>query len=276
MFVQRLKTAGAYWIEDQAAQMGAALAYYTLFSLAPLLIIALAIASQAYGEETARGEVIGHIRDFSGEESAGAVQTMLENFRKLPTGAGPAIVGLVSLLFGALGVFTQLRASLHRIWRLEEPPAQGIFLGLVKNYLLAFVMVQLMSLFVLLMLTTSTVLVAIQRWWRDFLPGDKWAWYAGYFAASTLLLTLLFAFTFRFMSDGRIPYRQLWRGALVGAVLFSVGKLLIGWYLGYSQLASAYGAAGSLVVFLAWMYYSAQIFFFGAEVVRVQRELHKH
>src|SRR5271167_1688898 len=126
MFVQRLKTAGVFWVEDQAPQMGAALAFYMLFSLAPLLIIALAIASQAYDETTARGQVIQRTRDFMGDESAGVVQTMLENFRKLPTGIGPAVVGIASLLFGALSVFTQLRASLNRIWRVELPPTQGI------------------------------------------------------------------------------------------------------------------------------------------------------
>jgi membrane protein len=188
---------------------------------------------------------------------------------------GPAIVGIASLLFGALGVFTQLRASLHRIWKLETPPSQGIIRGVVKNYLLAFVMLQLTSIFVLLLLVLSTVLVTLEVWFRDYLPGIGWTWHAGDFAGSTLLVALLFTLTYRFMSDGTIPYQHLWRGALVAAMLFCFGKLLIGWYLGYSQLGSAYGAAGSLVVFLAWMYYSAQIFFFGAELIRVQRELHK-
>ncbi len=270
MFFQRLKTAGNYWVEDQASQMGAALAYYTLFSLAPLLVIALALAGQAYGELLAREQVIEHVRDYMGADSAGAVATMLENFRHPPTSGTAAVVGIVSLLFGALGVFTQLRASLHRIWRLESPPEQGIVLGLVKTYLLAFVMVQLSCIFVMLLLVATTLLTSFQLWWRDHLPGEAWAWQAGDFLASTALITLLFAFTFRFMSDGRVPYRNVWRGAFVGAVLFCVGKLLIGWYLGYSRLGSAYGAAGSLVVFLAWVYYSAQIFFFGAEVVRTE------
>ena len=126
-----------------------------------------------------------------------------------------------------------------------------------------------------LLLTTSTILVTVQVWFTITYRGEGWVGHCGDFAASTLLLTLLFAFTFRFLSDFRAPYQHVWGGALVGASLFSVGKLLIGWYLGYSQLGSAYGAAGSLVVFLAWMYDSAQIFLFGAELVRVRLELHQ-
>jgi len=270
MIVQRLKTAAVYWVEDQAAQMGAALAYYTLFSLAPILIIALAIAGQAFGDSAAQGQVIARIRDFIGDESAATVQTMLENFRHLPSGVGPALLGIGSLLFGALSLFTQLRASLHRIWRLQPPPTQGLVLGTLKTYLTAFVMVQLSSIFVLLLLTASMVLVAVQLWWQEYLPGEAWMWHSVDFLASTLLILLLFAFTFRFMSEGQVPYRHIWGGAFVSALLFCVGKVLIGWYLGYSQLGSTYGAAGSLVVFLAWVYYSAQIFFFGAEIIRVR------
>jgi membrane protein len=270
MFFKRLKTASTYWVDDQASQMGAALAYYMLFSLAPLLIIALAVAGQAFGEDAARSHVLDRVHEFFGEEGAYTVQTMLDNFSKVPAGMAPAVVALVALLFGALNVFTQLRASLHRIWRIEAPPTQGLILGMVKNYLLAFLMVQVSSLFILLLLLTSTFLAALEYWAKDLLPGAAWMWQGGDFVASTLLITLLFAFTFRFMSDGQVRYKQLWGGAFTGALLFCVGKLLIGWYLGYSRLGSAYGAAGSLVVFLVWVYYSAQIFFFGAEVVRTE------
>jgi membrane protein len=142
----------------------------------------------------------------------------------------------------------------------------------VKDYLLAFVMVTISCVFVLALLLASAMLTAVQHLWDAALPGPAWLWHGADFLLSTLLITLLFACTFRFMSDGPVRCRHVWSGALTSALLFTVGKLLIGWYLGFSQLGTAYGAAGSLVVFLAWVYYSAQIFFFGAELVRVELE----
>jgi membrane protein len=272
MLIKTLKKAGTYWVEDDAAQMGAALAYYMLFSFAPLLIMAIAVAGLVYGEDAARGRIVDLIGDFIDADSAKAVQTMLENFRQPPTNIIPAVIGIASLVYGSLGVFRQLRESLHRMWRLTRPSSQGVIREMIKSYLLAFLMALLTIIFILLLLTSSTVLTLFLHWSGQQTTQEGWTWRGGEFLLSTLLVTVLFAFTFRFMSDGRVRYRHVWPGAAVGAVLFTAGKTLIGYYLGRVHLASAYGVAGSLVVFLTWVYYSSQIFFFGAEVVRVRLE----
>lgn len=264
-----VKNACKHFVEDQATQMGAALAYYTLFSLAPLLIIAIAVAGQVYGEKTARDQLVDRIRESFGEESASTVKVMLENFRQLPAEPWAAVAGFVTLWYGAMGVFTQLRSSLNRIWRM--PPAQHSFVvWILKDYLLAFVMVLVSSIFVLALLTASTILHAAWDWWSKQVNMGSWAWPTVDFLASAFLITLLFAFTYRFMSDGRVTYKQVLSGAIVSAMLFALGKLGISFYLSHAFLASAYGAAGSLVVFLVWVYYSAQMFFFGAEIIRAQ------
>jgi membrane protein len=267
--MSKLKTAVVYWIEDNASELGAALAYYSVFSAAPLLIIALFAAGRIFGEEAARGQILEQIQDYIGAESASALQTMLANAWHAPTSPWAAVAGFVTLWLGALGIFTELRFSLTRIWRLE-PTSQRAIVRIAKNYFLAFIMVLITSLFVIVLLSVTAALAVVLRRWGDQLPGGDWAWRLVDFAVSAFLVSLLFLFTFRFMSDHRIAYRQLWSGAIVGALLFTLGKLGIGFYVSYSQLASAYGVAGSLVVFLVWIYYSAQIFYFGAELVRVE------
>lgn len=275
MILRRLyetfKSACAFWVEDGASQMGAALAYYALFSLAPLLFIAIAVAGVVYGEAAARGHVVERIRDLIGSEGASTVQTMLENFRYPAAQPWAAAVGVATMWYGAMGVFTQLRSSLTRIWRLK-PKSESVVGGFVKDYLLAFLMVLVTSIFILLLLTASTVMAVVWEWWRVQVPAATWAWPLADFLTCASLFLLLFAFTYRFMSDGRIPYRYVWGGAAVSAVLFSLGKMAISFYLSHSLLASAYGAAGSLVVFLVWVYYSGQIFFFGAEIIRARLE----
>jgi membrane protein len=266
---RRLKTACNYWVEDHASQFGAALAYYTLFSVAPLLIIAIGLASQVYGKEAAQGHVLERIRDFIGEESAGTVQTLLASFRHAPASAWATIAGFVALWLGALALFSQLRISLHRIWRLQPRP-QRFFVRVAHDYLLAFIMVLVASIIVLLLLAATTTLTLVSERWGDWIMADGWTWRLADFLASFFLVTLLLVFTFRLMSDGLIDYRHLWGGSLVSAILFTLGKMAIGFYLGYTLLASAYGVAGSLVVFLAWVYYSAQIFYFGAEIIRAK------
>jgi membrane protein len=266
--IRHLRAAAAGWVEDGATQMGAALAYYMLFSLTPLLIIAIGVVGLVYGESIAQDQIIEHVGRFIGTDGAEAVQSMLANFRRLPAGIWAYTVGVAALWFGALGVFTQLRASLQRIWRIEAH-IEKFWLGLFRQYLLAFLMVLVTLVFILLLVTASSVLGAVIDLWGDLVPGKAWAVPVLDIAISSVLITLLFAFTYRFMSDGRVPYRHLWGGAFLSAVLFSIGKLGFGVYIGYTGLASAYGAAGSLVIFLVWVYYSAQIFFFGAEIIRV-------
>jgi membrane protein len=269
MLIGRLRRAGLGFAEDQATQMGAALAYYTLFSLAPLLVLGIAVLAMVLGEEGSREQVVSNVEQYTNRDIAEAVRLMLENFRptKLQVGVWTSVVGALSLVFGASGMFTSLRSSLHRIWRLP-PGSEGVVAGFVKTYLLGVVMVFVSCGFILALLLVNMGIHILAPLWAEWIPAEPWVPPVAGVALSVLVLTLLFLFTYRFLSDGKLPYRQLWFGAFVAALLFSVGKLAIGAYLGYVGLASAFGAAGSVVVFLAWVYYSAQIIFFGAEVIR--------
>jgi membrane protein len=264
--IARLRAAGVGWAEDQASQMGAALAYYTLFSLTPLLILAMAVLGMLMDQEQSRAYVLDHIRELH-PDSAETVAVMLDGFQSAKGGAGVSLVGVASLLFGATGMFNSLRTSLSRVWRLKGDK-DGLVTGFVKSYLIALLMVLVSCTFVVVLLLASTAMPLLERLWKDHVSNVPWSERVALHAASLLCMTLLFLFTYRFMSDGRLPYRRLWFGALVTAVLFSLGKVAITQYLWYIGLRSAYGAAGSVVVFLAWVYYSAQILFFGAEVIR--------
>jgi membrane protein len=267
MIVGTLREAGKGFAEDQAAQMGAALAYYTLFSLAPLLMIAISVIGALYGEAETRENLVVQLRQQVDKETADAVGAMLESLASKHAKASMSIVGIVTLLFGATGMFSSLRSSLHRIWRLK-PREENFVVALMRTYLLGLLMVFVTCAFLIVLLLVSAAMPMLYSTWAAILPGIHWIAPMLDFLASILLLTLLFVFTYRFLSDGRLRYTRLFGGAFTSAVLFTVGKMGIGYYLALVNLASAFGAAGSLVVFLAWVYYSAQIIFFGAEVVR--------
>ena len=265
--IGRLRAAGTGWAEDQAAQMGAALAYYTLFSFAPLLMIAISVIGTLYGEAETRERLVVELRKVVDDDTAETAKGMLENLAGKHAKASLSIIGILSLLFGVTGMFTSLRTSLHRIWRLK-PREEGFFVGLARTYLLSLIMVFVTCTFLIVLLLVSAAMPMLNPSWQAMLPGIRWSGPLLDFFVSVLLLTLLFLFTYRFMSDGRLRYSRLVAGAFTSAILFTFGKMGIGYYLAYVNLASAFGAAGSLVVFLAWIYYSAQIVFFGAEVVR--------
>lgn len=267
MLIRRLKAAGQGWAEDQASQMGAALAYYALFSLMPLMLLGISLLARVVGDAESEEQVLRPIREYLDEDSAEAIRAMLHNFRDKQASVGTSLVGLVSLVFGASGMFTSLRSSLHRIFRLQ-PISQGVVFGFVKTYLLALVMVFVSCTFLIVLLLTTVAMPIVNLKWIEWFPTIPWSAPLASFAASLLSLTLLFAFTYRLLSDGRVPYRYLWLGAFVSAVLFNVGKRSMATYLAYANFGSVYGTAGSIVMFLAWVYYSAQIIFFGAEVVR--------
>jgi membrane protein len=267
MIVGRLREAGKGFAEDQATQMGAALAYYTLFSLAPLLMIAISVIGVLYGEAQTRENLVAQLRQQVDEETADTVGAMLESLAGKHAKASLSIIGVLSLLFGATGMFSSLRSSLHRIWRLK-PREEGFVVAVLRTYLLGLVMVFMTCAFLIILLLVSAGMPMFTSKWEAIMPSIHLSAPALDFLVSILLLTLLFVFTYRFMSDGRLRYTQLFGGAFTSAVLFTVGKMGIGTYLAFVNLASAFGAAGSLVVFLAWVYYSAQIIFFGAEVVR--------
>lgn len=254
--------------EHDGAQMGAALSYYALFSTAPLLLLAVMLAGLFYGEEEARARVKEHLREQLGEQSAQLVTSWMNQAARPAEGRIAAGVGIGLLLVGSLSLFLHLRRCLCIIWDLELPKGSGLLLTLL-NYLLAIVAVLCVGLLLLVSLAASTAVAVLTRY--EQLPGGRTLWHWVEVGISFLLLTLFFAVVYRVLSGRQVSWRYLWYGAFISAVLFTIGKLLIGLYLAYTSTASVYGAAGSLVVFLVWVYYSSQIAFFGAELIQARR-----
>ena len=252
------------WIEDKVPRLGAALAYYSVFSLAPLLLLAVGIAGMIY-KERARGEIIAEIENTVGASAANAIADVLETVSASGGGSVATWVGLVILLFGASGVFLELQSSLNTIWKVEQRPDLG-WMALVRDRLLSFLVVVGTGLLLLASLVAGTA-----GNWLDAhgAPGAAWAWQGANLVLSFGLVTVLFALLYKILPDAAIAWRDVWVGALVTAVLFTTGKYGISLYLAKSGISSAFGAAGSIVVLLTWVYYSAQIVLFGAEFTRV-------
>ena len=264
-----LKETFVEWKEDDALELGAALAYYTIFSLAPMLLVVISIVGLIYGREAVQGQIVGQIQGLVGRQGAEAVQTILANAgRNQGTGIWATVVGLVTILFGATGVFVQLQSSLNRVWDVQVKKDLGVVKGLVKARIAAFGMLLGIGFLLLVSLIVSTVVAAAGAYANRLFPGAEVLIKILSFALSFGLATVLFAMIYRFLPDVKIQWRDVWFGAAVTALLFAVGKYLIGLYLGNSSVASTYGAAGSLVVLLLWVYYSTQILFFGAELTQ--------
>ena len=260
-----VKEAVASWSEDYAPSMGAALAYYTVFSIAPLLLIVIAVAGLVFGEEAARGEIFAQLSGLMGEEGALALQGLLESFRHTGTGVFAAGISVIVLLIGATTVFAELQDALDRIWRAPARQKLGGLWGLVRARLLSFGMILGLGFLLIVSLVVSAALAALGRWWGATLGG--WQLLAG--VLNVLLsfgfITVLFAMIYKMMPRVKIAWHDVWIGAAVTALLFSIGKFVIGQYIGRSGIASGFGAAASLIVVLVWVYYSAQIFLLGAE-----------
>ncbi len=253
------------WVDDYAPSMGAALAYYTLFSIAPLLIIAIAVAGLVFGQDAARGEIVEQIQDLIGHEGAIAVQGLLKSASAPAQGIFATLVSIATLVIAATTVFGELQSDLDRIWRVPPPAKESSMWALLRARLLSFGVVLGLGFLLLVSLVVSAAIAAFGKWWDGFLEGWEGLLYALNFCLSFAVTTLLFAMIYKFMPRARIPWRDVWVGAAVTAFLFEVGKFLIGLYLGKTSVASAFGAAGSLVVLLVWVYFSAQIFLLGAE-----------
>lgn len=267
MIFRQLRDAGTGWVEDQAAQMGAALAYYTLFSLMPLLVLVVALLAPTLGTDESKEHILTNIHVVIDDPATLAtIRQMLDGI-SAQDHVGLSVVGVAGLLFGASGMFLSLRSSLLRIWRLP-PTADGLVVGFLKTYLVAFLLILLSFAFLIVLVAITFARPFVTEYLQPQFPQSWWTGYATDIGGSTVLLTLLFAFLFRFASDGRVPYRRLWGGSFVSALLFSLGKLALGYYVGFLLASPAYRVVGSVVVFLAWVYYSAQIVFFGAEVIR--------
>jgi len=262
-----IKTAVSGWIDDYAQSMGAALAYYTMFSMAPLLLIVISIAGLVFGDEAARGEIFSQLEGMLGASGASAVQGLLESVRKPSESVTATVFGVVLLLIGATSVFGELQDALDRIWRAPVRAGQSGWWRLVQARLLSFGMILGIGFLLIVSLVASAALAALQKWWGPVF--SDWA------AASIievvlsfLVTTVAFAMIYKIVPRVRIHWKDVWIGAATTSLLFTVGKLLIGVYIGRSGIASGFGAAASLVVVLVWVYYSAQIFLLGAEFTR--------
>jgi membrane protein len=262
--------AAQQWSANGDSRLGAALAYYALFSIAPLLVIAISIAGIVYGDVAARGEVKKSLSSYIDPDSAGALEKLVESAAARPATVLSQMLSIAMLVFGALGAFVHLRASLCLIWRLE-PPKTNTILATLIDYLLALAMVLCTGVLLLgsvaASLTVSYVRTYMDR--RFTVAWFPWDWVE--FGVSAIFLTLLFAAIYRVLSGQRVTWGYVWYGALVASLLFTVGKLVLSYYFVYAGVASAYGAAGSLVVFLVWVYYSSQTLFFGAELIQARR-----
>lgn len=264
-----LKETVKEWQDDKVSLWAAALAYYTVFSLAPLLLIAISIAGAVFGEEAARGELVTQIQGLIGPEGAAAVQAMIQNAHKPDSGGNIAtIVGIVTLLFGASGVFGQLQDALNTIWEVKPKPGLGLKSFLLSRFL-SFAMVLVIGFLLLVSLVLSAVLAGVGAFFGNLVPDYVIVGQILNFVISFSVITVLIAAIYKFLPDVEVPWKDLWIGAAVTSLLFSIGKYLIGLYLGNSGVTSTYGAAGSIVVILLWVFYSAQIILFGAEFTQV-------
>jgi membrane protein len=263
-----LKETYGDWSEDKASRLAAALAYYTAFSIAPLLLIAIAVAGLVFGREAAQGQIFSQLEGLLGADGASAIQTGIANSDKAGAGTLSAIIGLATLIWSASSLFGQLQDSLNTIWEVQPDPHAGI-VATVKRRFLSMTMVLGIAFVLLVSLVLSAGLSAVGGLLGDVLPGGNVIWQVVNFIVSFAIITGLFAAIYKVLPDATVTWGDVWIGAAVTALLFTAGKVLIGLYLGHASVGSTFGAAGSLLVFLVWVYYSAQILFFGAEFTQV-------
>lgn len=268
-----LKDAFKDWGEDKATRLGAALAYYTIFSIGPLLVVAIAVAGFVFGEEAASGQIVGTIGGVVGESGATMIQEMVKSASKPGAGIIATVIGLATLLLGASGLFGQLKDALNTIWEVQPKPGLG-FIGALKKNFLSFGMVVGTGFLLMVSLVLSAALAAVGDLLEGTLPGGPLLWQVLNYIISFGVVTLLFAIIFKVLPDVKIPWKNVWIGAAVTSLLFVIGQIVLGFYFGISDPGSAFGAAGSLVLILVWIYYSALILFFGAEITQVYAAKH--
>ncbi len=257
------------WSKDKASDQAAALSYYSIISLAPLLIIIIAIVSFFYHDSASvSNALISQIGDLVGKESAKTVQEMMAGAAKPSKSIFAMIIGVVVLLVGASAVFVNLKSMLNTIWNVETKPGIGIW-GIIKARFFSFAMIVGIGFLLLVSLVVSAVIAALNQFISGYLPGGDILAYVINFVVSVGIVTLLFAMIYKILPDATVRWSDVWIGAAVTALLFTIGKFLIGLYLGQSSFGSTYGAAGSVIIILIWIYYSAQILFMGAEFTQV-------
>jgi membrane protein len=263
-----VKETASDWLDDKAPRLAASLALYTLMSLAPMLILAVSVSGLIFGDEAARGQIAHQLADVLGDSGALAVQSVVANAKAPSSGVLGTAVGLALALFGASGVFGELQGTLNAIWDVDSRPGRGIW-GFIRDRFFSFTLVLGVAFLLLVSLVVSAALAAIGAYLSHTLPGGAVLWQAVNLLISLGVTTLLFATIYKVVPDVTIGWRDVWLGSVVTAVLFSLGRFAIGLYVGRSAVASPFGAAGSVVALVVWVYYSAQILFFGAELTQV-------
>ena len=254
--------------DDKVPRLGAALSYYTIFSMAPLILIAIAVAGLVFGHQAAQGQVFDQLKTVMGPSTAATVQEMVQNAGKPKSGTIATIIGVITLLLGASGVFGQLKDALNTIWDVTPKKTAGI-MGLIRDRFLSAAMVFGIGFLLLVSLVVDAMLAALGKYGSQHLPGGEAIWHLLSLVVSFVVITALFAMIFRFLPDLKIEWGDVWLGAAFTSFLFVIGKFALGLYLAKSAVGSSFGAAGSLVVLLIWIYYSAQIVLFGAEFTQV-------
>jgi membrane protein len=261
------------WSEDNAARLAAALAYYTVLSVAPLLVLAVSVVGLVFGKEAARGQVAGELATIVGPQAGQGIQTVIQHASPPSGGIVSSIVSIVVLLFGASGVFGELQSSLNAIWEVAPKPGRGI-LGVLRQRFFSFTMVLGVAFLLLVSLLLSAALTAVGQFFEHSLPGGEALWHVINFVISFAAITGLFGLLFKVVPDVNIQWREVWIGAGFTALLFTIGKFALGLYLGRASVASPYGAAGSMIVLVIWVYYAAEILFMGAEFTQVYARWH--
>ncbi|MFJ3058963.1 YihY/virulence factor BrkB family protein [Herbaspirillum sp. NPDC087042] len=253
------------WLNDFAPSMGAAIAYYTIFSIAPMLVIAIAVAGMLFGHDAAQGEIVNQIRDIVGTEGAFAIQGLLKSVSQPREGMIAAGISVVTLVIGATAVFSELQSALDRIWRIPAVTRKSGVWQLARTRLLSFGLIIGLGFLLIISLVVSAALAALGRWWGGWFEGWRLVLQVLNFVLSFVVFSTLFSMIYKFMPRVTLSWRDVWIGAVATTVLFIIGKYLVGLYLGSTGMTSGFGAAGSFALLLLWIYYSAQIFLLGAE-----------
>jgi len=261
------QTAGE-WSEDNATRLAAALAFYTVLSIAPLLVLAIAVIGLVFGEDAARGQVASELAGVVGPQAGEGIQTVIQHANSPSGGTVSSIVSVAVLLFGASGVFGELQSALNTIWEVKPKPGLG-WKGFLRARLFSFTMVLSVAFLLLVSLVLSAGLSAVGAFFEHKLPGGEGLWTILNFVISFAVITGLFALIFKTVPDVEVAWRDVWAGAALTALLFTIGKFALGLYLGRASVASPYGAAGSIIVLVIWVYYATQILFMGAEFTQV-------
>ena len=271
-----LKKAFASWNDDKALRLSAALAYYAVFSIAPLLVITLGIAGLIWGQESLNGELYGQLKGYVGAKAAEGLQSMVQSASKPSHGIVATIVGSVTLLLGASGVMGELKDALNTIWEVKPKPGGSAVMSMIREKFLNFGMVIVIGFLLMISLVLSAAVAGLSKHFGTFLALPPAVWAVAAFLISFGVITVMIALIFKILPDARILWKDVWLGAALTAILFEIGKTALAWYLGLESTSNSYGAAASVVLLLLWVYYASCILFFGAEFTQVYAESKGH